>query len=194
MTAAALVLALVSAQLGQEFRLAKGQTASLESGRVLVRLVKFINSPCPKGAYCVWSGQAVITELTVDGKVVKESVNDRPYDVLIKDSDYRTFAVLVVEEPASACSTGKQPGECFRSLAKRRSEPALCRRIEDERTRGFCLEDLAEALEKDALCVEVSSPTQHCLYVKARKAGDPALCAGIVTWTARERCLKELSR
>ncbi|MDP3544535.1 MAG: hypothetical protein Q8T11_18875 [Elusimicrobiota bacterium] len=181
-------------ELGREFRLKKGEVAAIEGDRATLRIVRFINSPCPKGARCVWSGQAVITELTVDGKVVPEDAKTRPYDVLVKDSDFKTFAVLVVDEPEAACRRPKAGhlGECLRGLARRRSDPALCSKIDDERTRGFCLEDLAEELKRDDLCEGVANPTQHCLYLKAKKAGDRKLCEGIVTFGARERCLKEL--
>lgn len=182
----------LTVELGKEFRLRKGEVAAIAGTRATVRIVKFINSPCPKGAQCVWSGLAVITELSVDGKVVDPK--DSPYDVLVKDSDYTTWASLVVDEPEAACRRPKagHVGECLRNLARRRGEPALCRKIEEERTRGFCLEDLAEELKQDGLCADVANPTQHCLYIKAKKAGDRKLCEGIVTFGARERCLKEL--
>lgn len=184
----------VPVELGKEFRLKKGEVAAIAGTKATLRIVRFINSPCPKGAQCVWSGLAVITELAVDGKVVDPKAKDKPYDVLVKDSDYTTWAVLLVDEPEAACRrpNAGHLGECLRQLARRRSDPALCRKVPDERTRGFCLEDLAEELERDDLCEGVANPTQHCLYVKAKKAGDRTLCEGIVTLSARERCLKEL--
>lgn len=184
----------IPVELGKEFRLRKGEVAAVAGTKATLRIVKFINSPCPKGARCVWSGLAVITELSVDGKVVPENAKTRPFDVLVKDSDYATWAALIVDEPEAACHRPKAGhlGECLRSLARRRSDPALCRKIDEERTRGFCLEDLAEELKRDDLCEGVANPTQHCLYIKAKKAGDRKLCEGIVTFTARERCLKEL--
>ncbi len=182
-------------ELGKEFRLNKGEVASIEGGRATLRIVKFINSPCPKGARCIWSGQAVITEFTVDGKVLPDNAKDAPYDLTAIDSDYKTFAVMMIDEPEAACYRPKagHVGECLRSLARRRSEPALCRKIPDERTRGFCLEDLAEELNKDELCRDVAKPTQHCLYVKAKASGDLAACSGIITRRASVRCFKELS-
>lgn len=185
----------VPAELGKEFRLKKGEVAALAGTKATVRIVKFINSPCPKGAYCVWSGQAVYTELTVDGKVYDLKSKDWPYEVLVKDSDYTTWALLLVDEPEAACHRPKAGhlGECLRGLARRRSDPALCRKIDEGRTRGFCLEDLAETLQKDDLCEGVANPTQHCLYVKAKKTGDLAACTGIVTRAASVRCFKELS-
>jgi hypothetical protein len=206
MKAAALLLSLLAAgssaapktipvELGKEFRLKKGEIAGIDGGKAFLKIVKFINSPCPKGAYCIWSGQVVITELTVDGKVVQPGAKDSPYDVTVVDSDYKTFAVLLVDEPEAACARPKAApqGECLRSLARRRSEPALCRKVLDERTRGFCLEDLAEELKQDELCRGIVNPTQHCLYVKAKASGDLAACSGIITRRASVRCFKELS-
>lgn len=92
----------IPVELGKEFRLKKGEVASIEGGRALLRIVKFINSPCPKGVYCVWSGQAVITELTVGGKVVPPKAKDYPYDVLVKESDYKTYAAMIVTKKRKA--------------------------------------------------------------------------------------------
>lgn len=185
----------VPAELGKEFRLKKGEVAAIAGTKATLRIVKFINSPCPKGAYCVWSGQAVYTELTVDGKVFDLKSTNWPYEVLVKDSDYTSWALLLVDEPEAACHrpNAGHLGECLRGLARRRSDPALCRKIDEERTRGFCLEDLAETLKRDDLCEGVANPTQHCLYVKAKKTGDLAACTRIVTRAASVRCFKELS-
>lgn len=185
----------IAAELGGEFRLGKDETARIADGRASLRITKFINSPCPKNAQCVWSGLAVMTELRVDGKVVPPGAKDTPYDVVVKGSDYRTYAVFVVDEPERACSRpgAGHLGECLRGLARRRSDPALCRKVPDARTRGFCLEDLAEARGEDRLCREVSSPTQYCLYLKSKAAGDLAACDGVVTRSSRVRCFKELS-
>lgn len=91
----------ISVELGKEFRLKKGEIAAVAGTKATVRITKFINSPCPKGARCVWSGQAVYTELTVDGKVVPSKEKDPPFVVAVKKSDYKTFAVLLVTARAA---------------------------------------------------------------------------------------------
>lgn len=188
--AASASAAAIPVESGKAFRLRQGETASIDGGKAELRLVKFINSPCPEGARCIWSGQAVITEMTVKGKVVTDA-KDAPYDVTVASSDFVSYADLSVQEPEAACKDDAF-GECLRSLARRRSAPALCRKIANERTRGLCLEDLAEALNKDELCAEVADPVQHCLFLRAKKAGDLAECARIGTATARDRCFKEV--
>ena len=76
----------ISVEPGKPFRLEKGQTARLGRGASL-RITQFVNSPCPEGARCIWSGLAVRWELTPPGA---------PYDVTVKESDYRTYAVFLV--------------------------------------------------------------------------------------------------
>lgn len=89
----------VPAELGRAFRLEKGQTAVLDGGKAALKIVRFVDSPCPKGARCVWSGRAVIRELSVAGKVVRDE-KASPYDVAVASSDYRTYASFVVRKRA----------------------------------------------------------------------------------------------
>lgn len=186
----------VAVELGKDFRLRKGETARLPGGRATLSIARFINSPCPKGAVCAWSGQDVVYELKLDGKASAANAPDAPYDVVVKESDFTTFAVFAVDEPERACGRADagQRGECWRSLALRRRSASLCRSIDDGRTRGLCFEDVAEELSAPALCGEVASPSQYCLYVRAKAAGEPAACDGIVLFRWRVRCFKELTR
>lgn len=84
----------VKAELGKEFRLRKNQRADLKGTDASVTIKSFVNSPCPKGARCVWSGQAVILEMTVAGSTVPVESASSPYAVETLESDYKTFAVL----------------------------------------------------------------------------------------------------
>jgi hypothetical protein len=136
----------IPVELGKEFRLKKGEVGAIAGTKATLRIARFINSPCPKGARCVWSGQAVIMELTVDGKVVPDNAKDFPYDITAKDSDYKTWASMVVAEPEGACHRpdAGHLGECLRRLARRRGDPALCRKIDEERTRVRCFKELSK--------------------------------------------------
>lgn len=84
----------IKAELGKAFVLRKNQVAVLKDTDASIRITGFINSPCPKGARCVWSGQAVHLELTVAGSTVALDGN-APYAVEILDSDYKTRAKLL---------------------------------------------------------------------------------------------------
>jgi hypothetical protein len=83
----------IKTELGKEFVLRKGQRAELARTDASIRIVDFINSPCPKGARCVWSGQKVNLELTVAGATVPLN-GQAPYSVEVLSSDYKTRAAL----------------------------------------------------------------------------------------------------
>lgn len=87
----------IKAELGKPFVLRKNQVAELKGTDASIRITGFINSPCPKGARCVWSGQAVHLELTVAGSTVALD-GSAPYTVEILDSDYKTRAKLLANK------------------------------------------------------------------------------------------------
>lgn len=84
----------IQAELGREFRLRKGERAELKGTNASVRITGFINSPCPKGARCIWSGQKVILEVAVAGSTVPLQGAAAPYLVEVLRSDYKTWAEL----------------------------------------------------------------------------------------------------
>ena len=86
--------------LGDEVTLRENETVILDQPEVSVKVIRFINSPCPSGVQCIWSGQAVSFELKVGDRVYKAPLgnlsSDAPYNVTIKDTDYQTFATFVI--------------------------------------------------------------------------------------------------
>ncbi len=92
------------APLAEEFRLKKNQAAKLDGGRAVLWIESFINSPCPKNARCIWSGQDVIWMLEVDGKPEpRPAPSTSPYLVEVKKSDYKSWArFIVTKRPADA--------------------------------------------------------------------------------------------
>jgi hypothetical protein len=86
----------ITAGLGEEFTLLKGQRAALRGTDAQIRLTGFINSPCPKGVRCIWSGQKALLELTVAGATVPLN-GSAPYRVAVLGSDYKTRAALRVD-------------------------------------------------------------------------------------------------
>lgn len=89
----------VKAELGKEFTLKKEQRAAFAGTDASLRITGFINSPCPKGARCVWSGQAVHLELTVAGSTV--AIETSPYAIETKTSDYKTYARILATRRAA---------------------------------------------------------------------------------------------
>jgi len=81
-------------ELGKEFILRKGERALLKGTDASVRITGFINSPCPKGARCIWSGQKVLLEVAVAGATVPVQGAAAPYLIEVLLSDYKTWAEL----------------------------------------------------------------------------------------------------
>jgi hypothetical protein len=84
----------VTAELGHEFTLHKGERAKLKGTEAVVRLAGFINSPCPKGVRCIWGGQKAILEVAVAGATVPLQGAAAPYLIEVLRSDYKTWAEM----------------------------------------------------------------------------------------------------
>lgn len=93
----------IQAELGQEVSIKLGETVAFKGAPVTLIITGFYNHPCPKGAMCFWSGLDVFYELNVDGRAyIKDSTgvntSDFPYRLTVRESDYQTFAKVVVAE------------------------------------------------------------------------------------------------
>jgi len=185
--------------LGEEFTLKKGETARIKNLNVFLKVKDFIYSPCPKGAQCFWSGLAVVYELTVDGKVYGSSFDnpprEAPYDVLVKKTDYKTYATFVINKPEVSCTSrsGISQDECWRGLAERFNDQTYCNKIGNLTTKDACFEDLAEQLKNSNLCQNVVSPKQYCQYLKLVSQNALAQCDSIILFHWRVSCFKEIA-
>jgi hypothetical protein len=180
--------------------LKKGETARVKGLNVFLKVKDFIYSPCPKGSQCIWSGLAVVYELTVDGKVYGSSFDspprEAPYDVFVKKTDYKTYATFVINKPEVSCTSrsGISQDECWRGLAKRFNDQAYCSRINNLATKDACFEDLAEQLSNSNLCQNVVSPKQYCQYLKLVSQNALAQCDSIIIFHWRVSCFKEIAK
>lgn len=90
----------ITVYLAENFRIEKGETAKLDGANVSLKITGFINSPCPEGTQCIWSGLMVQYELSVDGKAYGNannlSMTDAPYEVSVVDSNYETYAIMQI--------------------------------------------------------------------------------------------------
>ena len=88
---------LISISLNEEFDLYEGQSV-IVSGDLNIKVVEFINAPCPEGVYCFWSGIGIDFQYTQNG-IVKTGINlvqAFGYRVIIIESDYESYARLKV--------------------------------------------------------------------------------------------------
>src|SRR3989344_3996186 len=92
------------ADLGEEFTLRKCETAHIRNTDVSLKVTGFIYSPCPSGVVCIWSGQAVNYEFKVGDKSFVNSYDKTPYDVVMRKSDYKTYATFVVDGAEGTCN------------------------------------------------------------------------------------------
>lgn len=190
----------LTVSLGEEFTLKKGGTARVKDLNVFLKLKDFIYSPCPKGVQCVWSGLAVIYELSVDEKVYDAPLGNlppkAPYEVLVKNTDFKTYANFVIKKPETSCAdrTGISQDECWRGLAKRFNDSTYCNKIQNLTTKDACFEDLAEKLNNNSLCDSVVSPKQYCQYLYLVLQKDLSQCDSIIIFHWRVRCFKDIAQ
>ncbi|NQU98442.1 hypothetical protein HQ533_03160 [Candidatus Woesearchaeota archaeon] len=86
--------------LNEEFILHLNQTAIIKDVDFEVKILEFYNSPCPRGAKCIWSGLGVELEYTHNGEVKKGMDIGLAfgYKIIIIETDYETFAKMIIEE------------------------------------------------------------------------------------------------
>jgi hypothetical protein len=186
--------------LGEEFTLRKSETARVKNLNVFIKIIDFTNSPCPAGTQCFWSGQAVNYELKVDGKIYisagQNPLLETPYDITVKDSDYKTYTKLIINSPENTCTNQDMSSgdECFRGLAMRFQNQDFCNKIQSDLTKDSCLEELAELSNNINLCSNISSPSQFCLYNQLIKKNDLSSCDSIIIFHWRVRCYKDIAQ
>ena len=89
-----------TAALGEQFTLGKDQSAKITGTDLSVKVTAFYNSACPANAVCFWSGIGVGLEYTFKGEVKNgiDLVQAFGYQTKIINTDYKTFATLMVEK------------------------------------------------------------------------------------------------
>ncbi len=102
-----------TASLGEVFALHRGESMRIKGSDVSLRVDGFVNSPCPKGSQCVWSGLAVQYTLFAGGKVYEaprgQLSADAPFVVRVWDTDYETFAAFVIDHKTVSDTDSSTP-------------------------------------------------------------------------------------
>lgn len=111
--------------VGQSFHMTPGQTGTIaDSYGATFQLTGFYYHPCPANVNCIWSGLDIfytieIPEVTnADGSIqqhaavyTKDSLkipDGIPFAVSVKDSDYKTYAELVLQKKGASTSSQSQ--------------------------------------------------------------------------------------
>lgn len=131
------IAATYAVNLGEKFTLKKGESAQLKNTNVELKVIRFIYSPCPKDAMCVWSGLDVIHELTIDGK--QYPPNKTHYNINLIESDYKNHATYTITDVDSECDT--RGDGCWDELMRRFHDESYCYKMKDPIGKGYCLEN-----------------------------------------------------
>ena len=83
---------------GAEVSLRQGVLARVAGSDVLLKVTAFVDSPCPAGAWCFWSGRSVEATWYRAGQARRASDGGEAfgYRLEIADSDYKTYARVKV--------------------------------------------------------------------------------------------------
>lgn len=101
--------------LGQEFTLQEnGQVTIKDWPDATFKLTGFYYHPCPQNANCSWSGLDVFYEMRNGGRIYKkdkplERFEDAPWVVIVKDSDYETYAKIVLQQQGKHNNNTSRP-------------------------------------------------------------------------------------
>lgn len=108
--------------LDEEFKLQEGQSAVLTSDKdYRIKITGFINSGCPEGAQCIWSGIGIAFEHTYNGEVIKGINQFRAfgYRTTLLGTDYKTYAKLkIIKDGGGDSGPGDGENLIFGTLLK----------------------------------------------------------------------------
>ena len=100
--------------LGQEFTIQQGEQVVIAgTDGAKFKLTGFYNHPCPPNAQCIWSGLDVFYEIEIPEIITSDvhqeaktyikdqpmqHINNAPFSVILRDSDYTTYATIVLQQ------------------------------------------------------------------------------------------------
>ena len=123
---------------GEKFTLKKGESAQLKNTNVVLTVLGFVNSPCPKNAQCIWSGLAVNHEFTIDGKKYKPY--DTHYNVALIESDYKNSATYTITNAEDDCVA--QGDGCWDAMMRRFKDRQYCYKMKNPVSKQYCLDNI----------------------------------------------------
>ncbi|MFC1787736.1 hypothetical protein ACFLZY_00770 [Patescibacteria group bacterium] len=142
-------------KFGQEFTVKAGELVVVPQAGLSFRIKEFIYSPCPPGFQCAWSGLAVYYDFRHNGSPVSES---DPYDYVELDTDYQTFAKVLIHRTDDDCKTLQGTrfyNGCLGELAIKEASDEQCLKIVDDGMRWICIKRLAGQTKDYEACRSV---------------------------------------
>jgi len=184
----------ITVSLGETFTLKSGQTANLSDTDISIRLEgfpyypQFEQSPAP----------IVHTKKFKGGEEV-ESLDSFYYYLAVKDTDYDSYATYSIDHIDVGCLLNNKSGssglnECWRGLAKRLEDINYCYKIDNQGTKEFCYEELADLTGNSKLCEGIRDPKSYCMYLEAINKNDLSLCNSIITSSHSSDCYFQIAQ
>ncbi|MBN1646144.1 hypothetical protein JW868_03855 [Candidatus Woesearchaeota archaeon] len=127
--------------LGVEFRAVKGKDYQVKGKDAIFRISNFLNADCTGITLCVGGGKDVKYEVVANGRLYRTSYKT-PYKVNIVDSDYETYAKIILTKtiPDEICGSLRfTRDECLKDYARDFHDPVYCNAINDEDKKMECL-------------------------------------------------------
>ena len=173
----------IKVRLGEQFTLKKGLTAHIEDTRVTLTITGF--SYCPPRSSC-WVGNNVWYELRMGDIILQR---DYPYGVTVGETDYRTFADLIVKDSVSHCRSMKNKmsqNQCWERVAILSEKKTFFDHIDSPGGVASCKMNEARALQ-------VNNGSYY-EYVKAVDGSSPDACEKITDAKWARQCYKDIAR
>ena len=143
---------------GEEFTIKESQTAFFTGSRVALKATGFSKGVCAiPGFNCGigWKPPMVRYELLIDGRVIDQDFTkptkrskEEIFDVVVKESDYKTYAVLSVNPLYDECET--RGTYCWEELAWKTKDESHCNNINDPTIEQRCVENIVNAIKGDS--------------------------------------------
>jgi len=138
---------------GEEFTIKESQTAFFTRSHVALKVTGFSKGVCAiPGFNCGsgWKPPMVRYELLIDGRAIDQDFTkptkrnkEEILDVVVKESDYKTYAVLSVKPLYDECET--RGTYCWEELAWKTKDESYCNNINDTSIQQRCLENIVNA-------------------------------------------------
>lgn len=155
--------------LGEEFKLMKGDTVTVEDHGIYLKLIDIIDyGKCPTfpeiGISC---GVSRHYELGVGDRVYITNYLESPYTIHWGKTDRKTYVKGAIENPFEYCmKVYNDEDGCNLRLAERFKDNKYCDEVNDMYSKNNCYESLAYVLRDFSLCDKVEEPTAFCKYLQ----------------------------
>lgn len=179
----------ISARLDQPFKVKNCQSVNFEEEKLKLNNIQFGQRP---GGFGFMPPGPFIEYEVVYKHQEFSNLGQTPYSLEVIESDYTTYANLILKEARSVCEEKNNSDLCWYRYATQTSlDINDCLKIPISSTgtnwQENCIRKLAEDYFPE-LCDQVESDSGWCEYNKAVASGEPANCYDIASLIPMQTC------